>query len=75
MGSILSRLKASSPYHSVEMTRDGFTIIAKPEQIDTFTELVREAINDSGGMFAVFATLETGTMEGRYERAHIIPFE
>ena len=43
MGRLLDKLKRGAPAYDVKVERDGFTLIGKPDHIDEFSDIVREA--------------------------------
>ena len=73
MSDLLARLSSPSEIHEVEQTDVGFSIIAKPEHVDEFSVMVREAINLPDPPFVLFATVVCGLTDGHYERAHVLP--
>ena len=54
MGRLLDKLKRGAPAYDVKVERDGFTLIGKPDHIDEFSDLVREAANRAGEEFVVY---------------------
>ena len=56
MGRLLDKLKRGSPAYDVKVERDGFTLIGKPDHIDEFSDIVREASEQAGEEFVVFTT-------------------
>jgi len=56
MGRLLDKLKRGAPAYDVKVERDGFTLIGKPDHIDEFSDIVREAAEQAGEEFVVFTT-------------------
>ena len=56
MGRLLNKLKRGAPAYDVKVERDGFTLIGKPDHIDEFSDIVREAAEQAGEEFVVFTT-------------------
>ncbi|MBK1976477.1 hypothetical protein JIX58_12045 [Brevundimonas diminuta] len=56
MGRLLEKLKHGAPAYDVKVERDGFTLIGKPDHIDEFSDIVREAAEQAGEEFVVFTT-------------------
>ncbi|RYG57935.1 MAG: hypothetical protein EON56_01215 [Alphaproteobacteria bacterium] len=56
MGRLLDKLKRGAPAYDVKVERDGFTLIGKPDHIDEFSDIVREAADQAGEEFVVFTT-------------------
>ncbi|QTC90865.1 hypothetical protein IFJ75_16810 [Brevundimonas goettingensis] len=56
MGRLLDKLKRGAPAYDVKVERDGFTLIGKPDHINEFSDIVREAAEQAGEEFVVFTT-------------------
>jgi hypothetical protein len=70
---LLARLSFPSEIHEVKQEDVGFSIIAKPECVDEFSIMVREAVNCPNPPFVLFTTPIVGIPDGAYERAHVLP--
>ena len=56
MGMLLEKLIQGTPACDVKPEKDGFTLVGKPEHLDEFSDLVREAADHAGDDFIVFTT-------------------
>jgi len=56
MRRLLDKLIQGAPAYDVKVERDGFTLIGKPDHIDEFSDIVREAAEQAGEEFVVFTT-------------------
>ncbi|WP_312185789.1 hypothetical protein [Brevundimonas vesicularis] len=56
MGRLLEKLIQGTPACDVKPEKDGFTLVGKPEHLDEFSDLVREAADHAGDDFIVFTT-------------------
>ena len=56
MGKLLDRLLEGSHAYRVKREADGYTLVAEPDCVDEFSGLVREAAENAGMDFIVFAT-------------------
>ena len=56
MGRLLEKLIHGTPACDVKPEKDGFTLVGKPEHLDEFSDLVREAADHAGDDFIVFTT-------------------
>lgn len=56
MGRLLDKLLETSPAYDIRQDKDGFTLIARPDYIDEFSDIVREAAEQAGEEFVVFTT-------------------
>ena len=56
MGKLLDRLLEGSHAYSVTREADGYTLVAEPDCVDEFNDLVREAADHAGVDFIVFTT-------------------
>lgn len=56
MGRLLDKLLNAHPAYDVERDKDGFVLIAKPDRIEEFSDLVRKAAEHAGEDFVVFPT-------------------
>lgn len=72
MGRLLDRLRRGTAACVVKDNTDGFTLVAKPGRIDEFSELVREASENAGEEFVVFATSEG---HHRYSQMYVLPIQ
>ena len=72
MGKLLDRLIQGSPAYEVKAENDGFSLVGKPDRLDEFNDLVREAVDHAGEEFVVFPT-----SDGRhgYSRMFIVPLD
>ena len=72
MGNLLDRLIQGSMAYEVEAENDGFSLVGKPDRLDEFSDLVREAVDHAGEDFVVFPT-----SDGRhgYSRMFIVPLD
>lgn len=72
MGRLLDKLLATHPAYDIERDEGGFLLTAKPDRIDEFSDLVREATEHAGEDFLVFPT-STG-VQG-YSRMFVVPLD
>lgn len=72
MGRLLDKLMQGSSACSVKRERDGFTLVGKPDRLDEFSDLVREAAENAGDEFVVFPTTDGGQ---RYSQMFVLPIE
>lgn len=56
MGRLLDKLIQGTPACVVKPESDGFTLVGRPERLDEFSELVRQAADHAGDDFIVFTT-------------------
>lgn len=56
MGRLLKKLLMDHPAYDIRRDKDGFVLIGKPDHIDEFSDLVREAAEQAGEEFVVFTT-------------------
>ena len=72
MGRLLDKLIRGSPAYEVKAENDGFSLVGKPDRLDEFNDLVREAVDHAGEEFVVFPT-----SDGRhgYSRMFIVPLD
>lgn len=72
MGRLLDKLIQGSPAYEVKAENDGFSLVGKPDCLDEFSNLVREAVDHAGEEFVVFPT-----SDGRhgYSRMFIVPLD
>ncbi len=54
MGQLLTKLLDTSPAYDIRRDDGGFVLTGKPEHIDEFNKLVREAAFHAGDDFVVF---------------------
>lgn len=72
MGRLLDRLLETHPAYDIQRDKDGFVLIAKPNCIDEFSDLVREATEHAGTDFIVFPTSDGGV---GYSRMFVVPLD
>jgi hypothetical protein len=72
MGRLLDKLLATHPAFDIERDKDGFVLIAKPDRIDEFSDLVREAVDHAGEDFVVFPTSDGSH---RYRQMFVMPLD
>ena len=72
MGRLLDRLIQGTPACEVKSETDGFTLVGKPDRLDEFSDLVREAVDHAGEDFVVFTTSEG---RHRYSQMFVMPLE
>ncbi len=60
MGRLLDRLLEGSHVYRVKREADGYTLVAEPDYVDEFSDLVREASERAGDDFIVFTTSDGG---------------
>ncbi|URI14288.1 hypothetical protein [Brevundimonas albigilva] len=56
MGRLLDKLLKTSPAYDIRQDKDGFVLVGKPDHIDEFSDIVREAAEQAGEEFVVFTT-------------------
>ena len=71
MGRLLDKLIQGTPACDVRLDEDGFVLVAKPDHIDEFSDLVREAVDHAGEEFLVFPTTEGH----RYTQMFVMPLD
>lgn len=54
MGRLLDKLIQGTPVCEVKSEADGFALVGKPDRLDEFSDLVREAVDHAGNDFVVF---------------------
>lgn len=54
MARLLEKLIQGAPTYEVRPENDGFTLVGKPDRLDEFSDVVREAVNHAGDEFVVF---------------------
>lgn len=72
MGRLLDKLIQGTSACEVESETDGFTLVAKPDLLDEFSDLVREAVDHAGEDFVVFP-MSDGSHG--YSRMFVIPLD
>lgn len=72
MRRLLDKLIQGAPAYDVKVERDGFVLIGKPDHIDEFSDLVREAADHAGEDFVVFTTSDGG--QG-YSQMFVMPLD
>ena len=72
MGRLLDKLIQGSPACEVKSETHGFTLVGKPDRLDEFSDLVREAVDHAGEDFVVFPTSDGGH---RYSRMFVVPLD
>ena len=60
------------PACEVKSETDGFSLVGKPDRLDEFSDLVRDAVDHAGEEFVVFPTSEGGH---RYSRMFVVPLD
>lgn len=60
MGKLLDRLLEGSHAYRVKREADGYTLVAEPDCVEEFSNLVREAADHAGEDFIVFTTSDGG---------------
>lgn len=56
MAKLLDKLAQGTPACTVRREKDGFILVGKPDHLDEFSDLVREAADHSGNDYVVFTT-------------------
>ena len=56
MGRLLDKLLKTSPAYDIRQDKDGFVLVGKPDHVDEFSDIVREAAEQAGEEFVVFTT-------------------
>ena len=56
MGRLLDKLIQGTPACEVKPEKYGFTLVGKPDRLDEFSDLVREAADHAGADYVVFPT-------------------
>lgn len=72
MGRLLDRLIRGSSAYEVKREVNGFILVGRPDRLDEFSQVVREAAAQSGDDFVVFTTTD-GTH--RYSQMFVMPFD
>ncbi|WP_303719143.1 hypothetical protein, partial [Brevundimonas naejangsanensis] len=72
MGRLLKKLLMDHPAYDIRRDKDGFVLIGKPDHIDEFSDLVREAADHAGEDFVVFTTSDGG--QG-YSQMFVMPLD
>lgn len=72
MGRLLDKLIQGAPTYDVKSEKDGFTLVGKPDRLDEFSELVREAAAKAGEDFVVFTTSDG---HHRYSQMFVMPLD
>ena len=72
MGRLLEKLVHGTTAWDVKPEEVGFTLVGKPDFLDEFSDLVREAVNHAGDDFVVFPTKDSG---GGYSQMLVVPFD
>lgn len=72
MGRLLDKLIQGAPAYDVKSEKDGFTLVGKPDRLDEFSELVREAAAKAGEEFVVFTTSDG---HHRYSQMFVMPLD
>lgn len=58
MGRLLDRLLEGSHAYRIKREAEGYTLVAEPDCLGEFSDLVREAAAETGGDFVVFPVSE-----------------
>ena len=72
MGRLLDKLIQGSPACEVKSETHGFTLVGKPDRLDEFSDLVREAVDHAGEDFVVFP-MSDGSH--RYSQMFVMPLD
>lgn len=72
MGRLLDRLLEGSHAYRIERETAGYTLVAEPDCLDEFSELVREAAASAGEDFVVFPVSEGGHV---YTEMLVVPLD
>lgn len=72
MGRLLDKLIQGTPACEVKSDTDGFTLVGKPDRLDEFSDLVREAVDHAGEDFVVFPTSDGGC---GYSQMFVVPLD
>lgn len=72
MGRLLDKLIRGSTAHDVKAENDGFSLVGKPDRLNEFSDLVREAVDHSGEDFVVFPTSDG---HHGYSRMFVVPLD
>ena len=72
MGRLLDRLLEGSHAYRITRETDGYTLVAEPDCVDEFSDLVREAADHAGDDFIVFTTSDGGH---GYSRMFVMPMD
>lgn len=72
MGRLLEKLIQGTPAYDVKPEKDGFTLVGKPDRLDEFSDLVREAAAKAGEDFVVFTTSDGAH---RYSQMFVMPLD
>lgn len=70
MGRLLDKLIQGSAACEVKSEMDGFTLVGKPDRLEEFSDLVREAVELAGEDFVVFPTSDGGC---GYSQMFVVP--
>jgi hypothetical protein len=70
MGRLLDKLIQGNPACEVKPEDDGFTLVGKPDRLDEFSDLVREAVDRAGEDFVVFPMSDGGC---GYSQMFVVP--
>ena len=72
MGRLLEKLIQGASAYEVKSEKDGFTLVGKPDRLDEFSDLVREAAAKAGEDFVVF-TISDG--HHGYSQMFVMPLD
>lgn len=72
MGKLLDRLLEGSHAYRIKREADGYTLVAEPDCVDEFSDLVREATDHAGEDFVVFTTSDG---HQGYSQMFVMPLE
>lgn len=70
MGRLLDRLLEGSHAYRIEREADAYTLVAEPDCLDEFSDLVREATAQAGEDFVVFPVCEGSHL---YSQMVVVP--
>ena len=72
MGKLLDRLLEGSHAYRVKREADGYMLVAEPDCVDEFSDLVREAADHAGVDCIVFTTSDG---HHGYNRMFVMPID
>ncbi|WP_298697356.1 hypothetical protein [uncultured Brevundimonas sp.] len=72
MGRLLDSLLEGSHAYRIEREADSYTLVADPDCLDEFSDLVREAAAQAGEEFVVFPVCEGGHL---YSQMVVVPLD
>lgn len=72
MGQLLDRLLEGSHAYRIEREAEGYTLVAEPDCLDEFSDLVRKAAATAGDDFLVFPVSAGGHV---YSEMLVVPLD